>query len=87
MVRRFHDLLYGTHDNPFYFPESTRMQFFKSVTQALVDFNELNPIAPLQLLLEVLLCVFQVCKFAIKVMTNIIYARNRTLVIKFTKKD
>lgn len=82
-----HDLLYGTYDNLFYFPESTRMQFFKSVTQALVDFNELNPIAPLQLLLEVLLCVFQVCKFAINVMTNIIYARNRTLVIKFTKED
>lgn len=30
------------------------MQFFKSVAQALVDFNELNPIAPLQLLLEVI---------------------------------
>ena len=29
------------------------MQFFKSVAQALTDFNELNPIAPLQLLLEV----------------------------------
>lgn len=41
--------------------ESTRMQFFKSVTQALVDFNELNPIAPLQLLLEVLLLEYQVC--------------------------
>lgn len=36
------------------FTESTRMQFFKSVAQALVDFNELNPIAPLQLLLEVI---------------------------------
>ncbi|KAL2737008.1 protein unc-79 isoform X10 [Vespula squamosa] len=36
------------------FTESTRMQFFKSVAQALVDFNELNPIAPLQLLLETL---------------------------------
>ncbi|XP_033217095.1 protein unc-79 homolog [Belonocnema kinseyi] len=33
---------------------STRMQFFKSVAQALTDFNELNPIAPLQLLLETL---------------------------------
>lgn len=33
--------------------EKTRKQFFKSVTQALLDFNELNPIAPLQLLLEV----------------------------------
>ena len=41
--------------NRSFFLESTRMQFFKSVTQALVDFNELNPIAPLQLLLEVLL--------------------------------
>lgn len=29
------------------------MQFFRSVAQALLDFNELNPIAPLQLLLEV----------------------------------
>ncbi|CAK9822552.1 Protein unc-79 homolog [Anthophora retusa] len=41
--------MFQTHLN-----ESTRMQFFKSVTQALVDFNELNPIAPLQLLLEAL---------------------------------
>ncbi|XP_069685618.1 protein unc-79 homolog isoform X4 [Periplaneta americana] len=32
--------------------DSTRMQFFRSVAQALLDFNELNPIAPLQLLLE-----------------------------------
>lgn len=40
--------MFQTHIN-----ETTRMQFFKSVTQALVDFNELNPIAPLQLLLEV----------------------------------
>lgn len=32
--------------------DSTRMQFFRSVAQALSDFNELNPIAPLQLLLE-----------------------------------
>ncbi|XP_076235457.1 UNC-79 domain-containing protein [Calliopsis andreniformis] len=41
--------MFQTHLN-----ESTRMQFFKSVAQALVDFNELNPIAPLQLLLEAL---------------------------------
>lgn len=34
--------------------ETTRVQFFKSVIQALLDFNELNPIAPLQLLLETL---------------------------------
>ncbi|XP_065166264.1 protein unc-79 homolog isoform X3 [Atheta coriaria] len=34
--------------------ESTRIQFFKSVIQALVDFNELSPVAPLQLLLETL---------------------------------
>ncbi|XP_032682267.1 protein unc-79 homolog isoform X3 [Odontomachus brunneus] len=34
--------------------ETTRLQFFKSVAQALIDFNELNPIAPLQLLLETL---------------------------------
>lgn len=33
--------------------EHLRVQFFKSVIQALIDFNELNPIAPLQLLLEV----------------------------------
>lgn len=33
--------------------EVVRVQFFKSVIQALIDFNELNPIAPLQLLLEV----------------------------------
>ncbi|XP_063983209.1 protein unc-79 homolog isoform X2 [Diachasmimorpha longicaudata] len=39
--------MFQTHIN-----DATRMQFFKSVTQALVDFNELNPIAPLQLLLE-----------------------------------
>ncbi|KAF7267135.1 hypothetical protein GWI33_019628 [Rhynchophorus ferrugineus] len=32
--------------------EHVRLQFFKSVIQALVDFNELNPVAPLQLLLE-----------------------------------
>ncbi|XP_063244249.1 protein unc-79 homolog [Bacillus rossius redtenbacheri] len=32
--------------------ESSRMQFFRSVAQALLDFNELNPVAPLQLLLE-----------------------------------
>ncbi|XP_012272273.1 protein unc-79 homolog [Orussus abietinus] len=41
--------MFQTHIN-----EATRMQFFKSVAQALVDFNELNPIAPLQLLLETL---------------------------------
>ncbi|XP_020280656.1 protein unc-79 homolog isoform X3 [Pseudomyrmex gracilis] len=41
--------MFQTHLN-----ESTRLQFFKSVAQALVDFNELNPIAPLQLLLETL---------------------------------
>jgi hypothetical protein len=33
--------------------ENVRVQFFKSVIQALIDFNELNPVAPLQLLLEV----------------------------------
>ncbi|XP_074099660.1 UNC-79 domain-containing protein isoform X1 [Cotesia typhae] len=41
--------MFQTHIN-----ENTRKQFFKSVTQALVDFNELNPIAPIQLLLETL---------------------------------
>ncbi|XP_060537394.1 protein unc-79 homolog isoform X2 [Cylas formicarius] len=35
-------------------PEHIRLQFFKSVIQALVDFNELNSIAPLQILLETL---------------------------------
>ncbi|KAK5639447.1 hypothetical protein RI129_011939 [Pyrocoelia pectoralis] len=34
--------------------EIARIQFFKSLTQALTDFNELNPIAPLQFLLEAL---------------------------------
>jgi len=29
-----------------------RLQFFKSVAQALLDFTDLNPIQPLQLLLE-----------------------------------
>lgn len=38
----------------FFFLENIRVQFFKSVIQALLDFNELNPIAPLQLLLETL---------------------------------
>ncbi|KAF4533554.1 hypothetical protein B566_EDAN001039 [Ephemera danica] len=33
-------------------PDTLRTQFFKSVAQALLDFNELNPIAPLQLMLE-----------------------------------
>nr|XP_023011875.1 protein unc-79 homolog isoform X2 [Leptinotarsa decemlineata] len=33
-------------------PENIRVQFFKSVIQALIDFNELSPVAPLQLLLE-----------------------------------
>ncbi|XP_050313784.1 protein unc-79 homolog isoform X3 [Anthonomus grandis grandis] len=35
-------------------PEHVRLHFFKSVIQALVDFNELSPVAPLQLLLETL---------------------------------
>ncbi|XP_076284317.1 UNC-79 domain-containing protein isoform X2 [Lasioglossum baleicum] len=39
--------MFQTHLN-----ESTRMQFFRSVAQALADFNELNSVAPLQLLLE-----------------------------------
>ncbi|XP_011310336.1 protein unc-79 homolog isoform X3 [Fopius arisanus] len=41
--------MFQTHIN-----DATRMEFFRSVAQALVDFNELNPIAPLQLLLETL---------------------------------
>lgn len=45
--------MYDSFGGSIYLSENTRMQFFKSVTQALVDFNELNPIAPLQLLLEV----------------------------------
>nr|CAD7567209.1 unnamed protein product [Timema californicum] len=32
--------------------DASRLQFFRSVAQALLDFNELNPVAPLQLLLE-----------------------------------
>lgn len=35
--------------------DTARQQFFRSVAQALMDFNELNPIAPLQLLLEVII--------------------------------
>lgn len=34
-------------------PEKVRVKFFKSVIQSLIDFNELNPVAPLHLLLEV----------------------------------
>ncbi|CAH2007924.1 unnamed protein product [Acanthoscelides obtectus] len=34
--------------------EAVRLKFFKSLVQALVDFNELNPVSPLQLMLEVL---------------------------------
>ncbi|XP_066259891.1 protein unc-79 homolog [Euwallacea similis] len=34
--------------------DDVRLHFFKSVIQALVDFNELSPVAPLQLLLETL---------------------------------
>lgn len=33
--------------------DKARLQFFKSIIQALIDFNELNPVAPLQFLLEV----------------------------------
>lgn len=33
-------------------PESSRTQFFRSLVQSLLDFNDLNPMAPLQLLLE-----------------------------------
>lgn len=50
-------------NDKFFIAETTRMQFFRSVAQALLDFNELNPIAPLQLLLEVthldLLSIFE----------------------------
>ncbi|KAF5283433.1 hypothetical protein FQA39_LY04809 [Lamprigera yunnana] len=41
--------MFQTHGN-----ETARIQFYKSLTQALCDFNELNPIAPLQFLLETL---------------------------------
>lgn len=34
-------------------PEYQRVQLFKTLAQALTDFNELNPSAPVQLLLEV----------------------------------
>lgn len=33
--------------------DSARAEFFRSVAQALIDFNELSPSVPLQLLLEV----------------------------------
>lgn len=35
------------------FLEYQRLQLFKTLAQALMDFNELNPSAPIQLLLEV----------------------------------
>ncbi|CAG9828550.1 unnamed protein product [Diabrotica balteata] len=44
-------------------PENIRIQFFKSVIQALIDFNELNPVAPIQLLLEVSISCKQVLLF------------------------
>ncbi|XP_059468536.1 protein unc-79 homolog isoform X3 [Neocloeon triangulifer] len=33
-------------------PEQMKLQFFRSVAQALLDFTDLNPVQPLQLLLE-----------------------------------
>lgn len=33
--------------------DSNENNFFKSIIQALLDFNELNPIEPLQMVLEV----------------------------------
>jgi len=33
--------------------ESNDNNFFKSIIQALMDFNEMNPIEPLQMVLEV----------------------------------
>lgn len=33
--------------------ESNENNFFKSIIQALMDFNEMNPIEPLQMVLEV----------------------------------
>lgn len=37
----------------FFFIESNDNNFFKSIIQALMDFNEMNPIEPLQMVLEV----------------------------------
>lgn len=34
------------------FPEPVRKKFFKSIAQALIDFGELNPASPVQLLVE-----------------------------------
>ena len=36
------------------FPERVKVEVFKAISYALADFNELNPVAPLQLLFEVL---------------------------------
>lgn len=39
--------------------ESNDNNFFKSIIQALMDFNEMNPIEPLQMVLEVSnICIF-----------------------------
>uniref|UniRef100_A0A8D8RWG0 Protein unc-79 homolog n=1 Tax=Cacopsylla melanoneura TaxID=428564 RepID=A0A8D8RWG0_9HEMI len=35
-----------------FFPETSRTQFFRSLVQSLLDFNDLNPMAPLHILLE-----------------------------------
>lgn len=37
----------------FIITESNDNNFFKSIIQALMDFNEMNPIEPLQMVLEV----------------------------------
>lgn len=33
--------------------ENSESSFFKSIIQALMDFNEMNPIEPIQMVLEV----------------------------------
>lgn len=45
-------------------PDPMRLTFFKTMAQALTDFNELSPVAPLQFLLETLnQQVFMNCMF------------------------
>lgn len=45
--------------------DCVRLPFFRSVAQALQDFNELSPVAPLQMLLEVqLLLLLEMYVFA-----------------------
>lgn len=46
--------------------DSNENNFFKSIIQALMDFNEMNPIEPLQMVLEVnILLVIPIWNFKI----------------------